>query len=158
MGIGERLREKRKELKLTAKELSERSGVPEKTIYRIETNEVADPKISSLKPIIEVLGCSADEIIMDKEKQGLSGILKYQFERSEKLPVKEKALLIQIIKRWVNSVKTEKLYLETLSEDDAYIEQYVKNENEEEFKKLVNDELLGEHYLNEQERFENRQK
>lgn len=145
MGIGERLREKRKQMDLSAKELSERSGVPEKTIYRIETNEVADPKISSLKPIIEVLGCSADEMIMDRSKQGLSGRLRVAFERSNKLPIKEKALLIQIIDRWVNSVNTEKLYLETLSKDQQFVEMHVAKEDEKELEEMVNDELEVEH-------------
>ena len=146
MGIGERIREKRKELKITAKELSERSGVPEKTIYRIETSEVIDPKISSIKPIIEVLGCTADDLIMDSKNAGLSGMLKYQFERSDKLPVKEKSLLIQIIDRWVNSVNTEKLYLETLSKEQQGIEEQIEKIEANRFDEIVRDELDGEHY------------
>lgn len=146
MSIGERIRKKRKEMKLTAKELSKRSGVPEKTIYRIETNEVVDPKISSIKPIIKVLGCSADDLIMNSKNAGLSGMLKYQFERSDKLPIKEKAQLIQIIDRWVNSVNTEKLYFETLSQEQQGFGEQVEEFENAKFEKMVNDELEGERY------------
>jgi len=153
MGIGERIREKRKEIKLTAKELSERSGVPEKTIYRIETNEVVDPKISSIKPIIKVLGCSADDLIMDSKNAGLSGMLKYQFERSDKLPIKEKAQLIQIIDRWVNSVNTEKLYLETLSQEERNTQLMVDEVDNKTLENAINDEMQEEKYLKNEERY-----
>lgn len=43
--------------KLTARELADASGVPEKTIYRIETGEVKDPRLSSLEPLIRTLNC-----------------------------------------------------------------------------------------------------
>lgn len=69
--LGSRLRENRILKKLTAKELSEKSGVPEKTIYRIETGEVQDPKISSIAPIAKQLNCSLDELILGKEHQTL---------------------------------------------------------------------------------------
>lgn len=64
-GIGERIRKARTEKRMTAKVLSEHSKVPEKTIYRIETGEVEDPRISSILPLIEVLECSADEILFN---------------------------------------------------------------------------------------------
>lgn len=67
MSIGDRLREIRKSQRLTAKELSERSGIPEKTIYRIETGEVKDPRISSVEPIIRALNCSADDVLMERK-------------------------------------------------------------------------------------------
>lgn len=67
MSFGERLRKIRTEQGLTAKELSEASGVPEKNIYRIETGEVEDPRMSTVIPLIRSLNCSADELIFDKE-------------------------------------------------------------------------------------------
>lgn len=141
MGIGERIRQKRGLVDMTAKELSEKSGVPEKTIYRIETSKVIDPKISSIKPIIEALGCSADDLIMDSKNNSLSGLLKDQFERTAQLPIKEKAQLIQIIDRWVNSVNTEKLYLKTLSTDELEIEDHDKKISEDKFNELVKNEF-----------------
>lgn len=79
--IGTGIRERRVAKKLTAKELSEKSGVPEKTIYRIETGEVQDPKISSIVPLVKYLDCTLDELILGKEQQPLSSQLYTYFER-----------------------------------------------------------------------------
>lgn len=65
MDVGKRIREIRTSRKLTAKELSERCGVPEKSIYKIESGGVKDPRISSVMSIAKGLGCSVDELISD---------------------------------------------------------------------------------------------
>lgn len=148
MTIGEQLRKLRKGQGLTAKQLSERSGVPEKTIYRIETEEVADPKISSIKPLIMALNCSADEILMNKQDIGLTGLLKQHFERANKLPIKEKTLLIKIISRWISSVNVEEMYKETLSHNDRNIRKEMEENEEHEFNEIVKKELESEHYSN----------
>ena len=83
---------------------------------------------------------------MDSKNAGLSGMLKYQFERSDKLPIKEKAKLIQIIDRWVNSVNTEKLYFETLSRDEQSAQVMCEKFDNEAFEEIVKDEIMGEHY------------
>lgn len=67
MSVGERIRSIRTEQKLTVKELSKASGVPDKTIYRIETGEVEDPRMSSITALIRALNCSADEVIFDSK-------------------------------------------------------------------------------------------
>jgi transcriptional regulator with XRE-family HTH domain len=66
--FGERVRSIRTEQDLTVKELSALCGVPEKTIYRIETGEVEDPRMSSVVPIIKALNCSADEVLFTKDE------------------------------------------------------------------------------------------
>ena len=134
MTIGDELRRLRKEQGLTAKQLSERSGVPEKTIYRIETEEVTDPKISSIKPIIQALGCSADEILMDNKDIGLSGILKNLFKKSNDLPVSEKVILIEIVSRWIKSYEIENMYNTEISKD----------QRDETYNQLIEDELMEE--------------
>lgn len=78
-GVGERIRKIRSEQKLTVKQLSEMSGVPEKTIYRIETGEVEDPKISSIKPLITAMNCSADEVFFNREDYPTSSVLRQLF-------------------------------------------------------------------------------
>ena len=83
--IGSRIRRIRKENKLTVKELSEMSGVPGKTIYRIETGEVSDPKVSSLIPLVKTMNCSADEILFNKEDYISSGKLRQLFANLEQL-------------------------------------------------------------------------
>ena len=99
MHIGDRLREARKKEGLTAKKLSELSAVPEKTIYRIETGEVKDPKISSIAPLIKVLDCSADEIIFDAKEFTSLGSLKQAFIGASKLPPEELNLILEIIRK-----------------------------------------------------------
>ena len=70
--IGSRIRERRIAEKLTAKELSEKSKVPEKTIYRIETGEVQDPKISSVAPLAKSLKCTIDELVFGEDERSLA--------------------------------------------------------------------------------------
>ncbi|WP_421863112.1 helix-turn-helix domain-containing protein [Motiliproteus sp.] len=101
MDIGDRLRLIRTEQNLTAKKLSEISGVPEKTIYRIETGEVKDPKLSSLEALIRALNCSADRLLFDKSESGLSGILKHTFEHASKLPIGDRVAIISIIDKYL---------------------------------------------------------
>jgi transcriptional regulator with XRE-family HTH domain len=77
--IGERLKQARARQQMTAKELSGLSGVPEKTIYRIETGEVKDPRLSSIKPLLQHLNCTADEILFGMDEFYSLGTLKQVF-------------------------------------------------------------------------------
>lgn len=140
MTIGEQLRKLRKEQGLTAKQLSERSGVPEKTIYRIETEEVADPKISSIKPLVFALRCSFDELLKNKREIGLSGELQQLLIKAEELPTMEKALLVKMISRWINSVYVEEMYKKTMSPEDAKIWDMINKKDVEEFDEMVHKE------------------
>lgn len=63
MSIGRKIKELRSERKMTARELSEKCGIPEKSIYKIESEGVKDPRISSVTAIAKGLGCSIDEIV-----------------------------------------------------------------------------------------------
>lgn len=140
MTIGEQLRKLRKEQGLTAKQLSERSGVPEKTIYRIETEEVADPKLSSIKPLVFALGCSFDELLKNKREIGLSGELQQLLIKTNELPTMEKALLIKMISRWINSVYVEEMYKKTMNPEDAKTWEMINKKEEEEFDEMVHKE------------------
>jgi len=100
MAIGEKIRSIRNSQKLSVNELSELCGIPEKTIYRIETGEVQDPKISSLKPIIKALNCSADEILFDKDDYYAFGALKQAFASASQLPDEEIEILTTVIAKY----------------------------------------------------------
>lgn len=99
MSFGERLRKVRTEQGLTAKELSEASGVPEKNIYRIETGEVADPRMSTVMPLIRALNCSADEIFFDKEDFTKLAQLRQLFLQFPEMLEPHKDLLLDVIQK-----------------------------------------------------------
>lgn len=65
MDIGERIKELRNNKHFTAKELSVLSGIPEKSIYKIESGGVKDPRISSIVALAKGLDCSIDQIVGD---------------------------------------------------------------------------------------------
>lgn len=98
-GFGERLRKIRTEQNLTVKQLSGLSKVPEKTIYRIETGEVADPRVSSVVPIIKALNCSADEVIFDPEDFPQFAKLRKVFLKYGELREEQQDLLVEVIQK-----------------------------------------------------------
>lgn len=57
-----RLRQVRERLLVTQAELSERAGITESTLSRIE-NGLQRPRISTLRKIAEALGVSSEELI-----------------------------------------------------------------------------------------------
>lgn len=99
MSIGEQIRKIRTQQKLTAKALSEISGVPEKTIYRIETGEVQDPKLSSIEPIIKALNCSADEVIFSIDEFLQLGSMRQAFARASKLNEEDQEMIVRLINK-----------------------------------------------------------
>ncbi len=98
MDIGNRLRRIRTQQNLTAKQLSELSGVPEKTIYRIETGEVKDPKLSSIEPLILTLNCSADELLFDRDKFTDLSKLRQEFAQATQMSEHHLSLLIELVR------------------------------------------------------------
>lgn len=99
--IGDRLRKIRTEQKLTAKQLSELSGVPEKTIYRIETGEVQDPKVSSLEPLIKALNCTADELLFHMNSIPESSKIRRAFLSISQLEtVEETEIILEVIRKY----------------------------------------------------------
>lgn len=99
MSFGERLRKIRTEQGLTAKELSEASGVPEKNIYRIETGEVTDPRMSTVMPLVRALNCSADEIFFDREDFTKLAQLRQLFLQFPEMLEQHKDLLLEVIQK-----------------------------------------------------------
>lgn len=100
MDIGDRLRSVRTQQDLTAKQLSELSGVPEKTIYRIETGEVKDPRLSSIEPLIRALNCSADELLFDKDELTSLESLRREFTLAAKLDDYNLEILLVLIRKF----------------------------------------------------------
>lgn len=99
MSFGERLRKIRTEQGLTAKELSELSQIQEKTIYRIETGKVADPRLSTVIPLIRALNCSADELIFDKKDFTKLAELRQLFLQFPEMLEDQQDLLLRVIQK-----------------------------------------------------------
>ena len=77
MGLGARIREARNQMGFTQKELSEKTGLSERTIQRIENHEV-EPSVYSLQKIGEVLNTNFNEQKLKAMKRNnaiLKGIL-----------------------------------------------------------------------------------
>lgn len=129
MDIGDRLRKVRKQQKLTAKQLSEKSGVPVKTIYRIETGEVKDPRLSSLEPLIKTLNCSADELLFDADQFTNLERLRQAFARATQLHELNLETLIEVVNKFTLACSFEEQISQQVQEGN-YI--YTKPEEERE--------------------------
>lgn len=55
----------RREKALTMQEVAERIGVTKGAIWQIETGRI-NPKVSTLKEMAKVYGCSIDELLQDE--------------------------------------------------------------------------------------------
>lgn len=58
MTVGERIKQLRKEIDLSAEDLAERLGKDRATVYRYESNDIKSMPIDILKPISDALGVS----------------------------------------------------------------------------------------------------
>jgi len=65
MSLGRNLKELRQKLSLNQKDLSDRSGVSQATISRIETGRVRQPGSSALKNLADALSVSTDSLMDD---------------------------------------------------------------------------------------------
>lgn len=63
MQIGTRIKEKLIELNMSAKELSERSGVPNSTLSDLINNKIKNASIQNAKKIAVVLNCTLDFLL-----------------------------------------------------------------------------------------------
>ena len=68
MSLGRNLKELRQKQSLNQKDLSDRSGVSQATISRIETGRVRQPGSSALKNLADALGVSTDSLMDDKAR------------------------------------------------------------------------------------------
>jgi transcriptional regulator with XRE-family HTH domain len=62
MPIGDRLKQLRKAKKLSQMELARQSGLSLSIITQLEQGLTADPRLSTLKALARVLGCTLDEL------------------------------------------------------------------------------------------------
>jgi transcriptional regulator with XRE-family HTH domain len=107
MSLGDNLKRMRIDKGMTQGDLSNKSGVGLGQISKIERNKV-DPTASTIYKLMAALDCSADRLLLDKEKSGLSAVLKEQFERVAGLPEGDQEALIRIMDKFcvANGLKT----------------------------------------------------
>lgn len=63
MDIGKRMKERRKQLKMTADEIGEKLGVSRATIYRYEKGDIEKFPIESLEPLAEALQTTSEYLM-----------------------------------------------------------------------------------------------
>lgn len=107
MSLGDNLKRMRIDRGMTQGDLSNKSGVGLGQVSKIERNK-ADPTASTIYKLMAALDCSADRLLLDKEKSGLSAVLKEQFERVAGLPESDQEDLIRIMDKFcvANGLKT----------------------------------------------------
>jgi transcriptional regulator with XRE-family HTH domain len=63
--LKEKLREERRRAALTQGELAERAGVGINTIVRIETGEISEPRVSTLRKLANALRVETRDLLDD---------------------------------------------------------------------------------------------
>lgn len=76
MTVGDRIRERRKELNMTMEELGERLGVRRWTVNKYEKDQI-DMNVSTIKALHNILGISYLELLDDDETDDVRVIRAY---------------------------------------------------------------------------------
>jgi transcriptional regulator with XRE-family HTH domain len=76
MTVGERIRQRRLELKMTMEELGEKIGVQKSAINKYEKDDI-DMKASKIKALHDVLGLSYLELLDDEDSEDLQLLTAY---------------------------------------------------------------------------------
>ncbi len=111
MTIGERIKERRTKLGLSADELAEKLGKNRATIYRYESNDINNMPITVLEPLAKALRTTPAELMgwgNEEEMKETAAALKANPETAEfmklfqALPDEKKLLVISIMKGFLN--------------------------------------------------------
>lgn len=91
MTIGERIKQRRKELGLSVDELADKLGKNRATIYRYESNEIEKLPTTVLEPLADVLGVSPGFLMGWEDESSESDALEVLMEKYDNIkPVKLK--------------------------------------------------------------------
>ena len=81
--LGERIRERRHDLRLTQAALAERANVSPETIGRLEQGTGKSPSLDTVKKVAKALGTTASALIAERTCDELLGILHGLPEREQ---------------------------------------------------------------------------
>ena len=93
MNIGERIKQRRKEIGLSAEQVAEKLGVAPATVYRYESNDIANMRIDKLEPIAKALNTTPAYLMgWEEEKKDdfdISSLAKYGVMpiKTQKIPL-----------------------------------------------------------------------
>lgn len=96
MNIGEKLYELRKEKHLSQEEVAEKLDVTRQTISKWETNQ-STPDFDKIKPLCELYGITADELITGEKKERIEQQMIQQDVRHERAQGIASAVFLYII-------------------------------------------------------------
>lgn len=99
MSIGENLKRLRRDRNWTQGQLADQCGIRLGQISKVERNDT-DPKLSTLYALMKSLECTPNALLSDTEKTSLDGLLTIALERMQKLPERDKNILLEIIDKY----------------------------------------------------------
>lgn len=106
MGVNDRIKQRRLELKLSLKDVATALGVAESTVSRYETKDIQNMGIDKVEALAKVLDCSPGYLMGWEEKSETPKLDEYQeknkilFSKYEKLKDEDKAIIEQMIERF----------------------------------------------------------
>lgn len=109
MAFSDNLMRLRRGKSWTQGQLSEASGVKVGHISTLERSDDTDPKLSTIYKLMNALGCSADELLMDKDRISLAGQMQGVLRRVEELPEEKQATVVDVIDAYCTAHALQKL-------------------------------------------------
>ncbi|SON52708.1 Dna-binding helix-turn-helix protein [Vibrio tapetis subsp. tapetis] len=99
MSIGENLKRIRRDKNWTQGQLANNCGIRLGQISKVERGDT-DPKLSTIYALMNALECTPNALLSDTEKTNLDGLLTIALERMQKLPERDKNILLEIIDKY----------------------------------------------------------
>ncbi|SPZ16882.1 prophage PSPPH05, DNA-binding protein [Pseudomonas luteola] len=102
MSVGENIRQKREELKLSQGALGEKIGSTEKTVARWESDKNF-PGADAIIALAQVFNCSTDELLLERHERDVSPEMRALFRRFADLPEEMKPIVKSVINGVISS-------------------------------------------------------
>ena len=109
MALGSNLMRLRRLKSWTQGQLSDATGIKIGHISKLERDDDTDPKLSTIYKLMNALGCSADDLLMDKDRVGPSGRLQGAFKRAEELPEERQEIILHLVETYCTAYGLEKI-------------------------------------------------
>lgn len=126
--LGDYVKTKRKELKLTREELASKVGITSTEIYRIERGDRKKPSLKVLTGLADALGVTVDDIVQNSEfaKEGERSLTEIAFP-ALKNENQRKTVELFAASLARNGDLTEKNLEELMTQVDMYLQYAAKN-------------------------------